>query len=154
MDTIIKRMYVYNAPLDKFLPNDLLTSIITVNTPRGINYNKIDDKEVMSDLETRVIIFDGIISGNDTMNCEYYLIHCLLLYLANYPDVKKKMLNEIDRIFKLTKYVQLPKMICLKKHDEIGGYQWSAETIIRINIDAINNNEEYWEEPNKFYPDK
>ncbi|PKB99516.1 hypothetical protein RhiirA5_461520 [Rhizophagus irregularis] len=29
-----------------------------------------------------------------------------------------------------------------------------AETIIRINIDAIHNNEEYWEELNKFNPDK
>ncbi|CAB4395368.1 unnamed protein product [Rhizophagus irregularis] len=101
-------MYVDNTLLDKPLPNDLLTSIITANISRGINYNKIDDKEVMrpmTDLEIRVIIFNGIIAGNDTVN-----------------------------------------------HDEIGGYQ--CETIIRINIDGIHNNEEYWEEPNKFYPDK
>ncbi|PKC55606.1 cytochrome P450, partial [Rhizophagus irregularis] len=43
---------------------------------------------------------------------------------------------------------------CLENPDEIGGYQWQAETIIRINIDAIHHNEEYWEEPDKFNPDR
>uniref|UniRef100_U9UTJ4 Uncharacterized protein n=2 Tax=Rhizophagus irregularis TaxID=588596 RepID=U9UTJ4_RHIID len=70
MNTIIKKMYVVdNTLLDKPLPNDLLTSMITANISRGINYNKIDDKEVMrpmTDLEIRVIIFNGIIAGNDT----------------------------------------------------------------------------------------
>ncbi|GET66308.1 cytochrome P450 [Rhizophagus irregularis] len=88
----------------------------------------------MTDLEIRVIIFDGIIAGNDTTA---NTISFIIYYLANYPDVKTKMLNEIDRIFKMT------------RHEAING-----KTIIRINIDGIHNNEEYWEEPNKFYPDK
>ncbi|PKY58288.1 hypothetical protein RhiirA4_480082 [Rhizophagus irregularis] len=71
-------MYVYNAPLDKFLPNDLLTSIITANTPRGINYNKIDDnKEVMrpmTDLETRNLQVDKTrsVTENDVNNLTYH----------------------------------------------------------------------------------
>ncbi|RGB29067.1 cytochrome P450 [Rhizophagus diaphanus] len=73
MDTIIKRrrQEIENTPLDKPLPNDMLTSIITVNTLRNVNYNKIDDKEVMrpmTDPEIRGIIFDGIIAGTDTLS--------------------------------------------------------------------------------------
>ncbi|RGB29062.1 hypothetical protein C1646_767060 [Rhizophagus diaphanus] len=65
MDTITKRMYVDNTPYDKFLPNDLLTSIITANTPRGINYNKIDDKENLQDDKTRPV------TENDFHNLTY-----------------------------------------------------------------------------------
>jgi cytochrome P450 len=73
MDSIImrRRQEIENMPLDKPLPNDLLTSIITANTPRGANYNKISDEEVkrpMTDLEIRGIIFDGIIAGTDTVS--------------------------------------------------------------------------------------
>ncbi|CAB4420570.1 unnamed protein product [Rhizophagus irregularis] len=101
MDSIIKRRReeIENTPLDKPLPNDLLTSIITANTPRDTNYNKIDDKEVMrpmTDLEIRGIIFDGIIAGTDTTA---NTISFIIYHLAHYPDVKKKMLDEIDRIF-------------------------------------------------------
>ncbi|PKC60241.1 cytochrome P450, partial [Rhizophagus irregularis] len=182
MDAIIKRRReeIENTPLDKPLSNDLLTSIITANTPRDINYNKIDDKEVtrpMTDSEIRVIIFDGIIAGTDTTA---NTISFIVYYLAHHPDVKRKMLNEIDRIFQddktrpITendihnlKYCEaIVKEVsrifsvansfsrCLEKPDEIGGYQWPADTIIRINIDAIHNNEEYWDEPDKFNPDR
>src|SRR6202044_2526720 len=43
---------------------------------------------------------------------------------------------------------------CLEKPDEIAGYQWPAGTLIRINIDAIHSNGDYWEEPDKFNPDR
>ncbi|PKK62624.1 hypothetical protein RhiirC2_759341 [Rhizophagus irregularis] len=56
----------------------------------------------MTDLEIRVIIFDGIIAGNNTTA---NTISFIIYYLANYPDVKTKMLNEIDRIFKMTRHV-------------------------------------------------
>ncbi|CAB4495405.1 unnamed protein product [Rhizophagus irregularis] len=50
----------------------------------------------MTDPELRGIIFDGIVAGTDsTANTISFIIY----YLAHYPDVKKKMLNEIDRIF-------------------------------------------------------
>ncbi|PKY30876.1 cytochrome P450 [Rhizophagus irregularis] len=182
MDAIIKRrrQEIENTPLDEPLPNDLLTSIIIANTSRDINYNKIDDKEVMrpmTDPEIRGIIFDGIIAGTDTTA---NTISFIVYYLAHYPDVKKKMLNEIDRVFQDDKtrpitendahnlkyceaivkevsrifsvaYV-IPR--CLEKPEEIGGYQWPAETMFRISIDAIQQNEEYWEEAKKFNPDR
>ncbi|CAB5348951.1 unnamed protein product [Rhizophagus irregularis] len=101
----------------------------------------------MTDSEIRVIIFDGIIAGTDTTA---NTISFIVYYLAHHPDVKRKMLNEIDRIFQVANSFSR----CLEKPDEIGGYQWPADTIIRINIDAIHNNEEYWDEPDKFNPDR
>ncbi|EXX51654.1 C-22 sterol desaturase [Rhizophagus irregularis DAOM 197198w] len=182
MDTIIKRrrQEIENTPLDKPLPNDMLTSIITANTLRDVNYNKIDDKEAMrpvTDLEIRGIIFDGIIAGTDTTA---NLISFIVYYLAHHPDVKRKMFDEVDRIFqddktrpitesdvhKLKYCEAIVKEVArifsvvnsfprsLEKPDEIGGYQWPADTMLRINIDAIHHNEEYWEEANKFNPDR
>ncbi|GES74609.1 cytochrome P450 [Rhizophagus clarus] len=34
------------------------------------------------------------------------------------------------------------------------GYQCPVETMVRINIDAIHNNEKHWDEPDKFNPDR
>ncbi|GES89993.1 cytochrome P450 [Rhizophagus clarus] len=183
LDSIIKRrrQKIENTPLDKPLSNDLLTTIIIADTPRDLNYNKNDNKEVMrpmTDLEIRGIIFDGIIAGTDTQTANTFSY--IIYYLANNPDVKKKMLNEIDRIFQgdktrpitendinnlkyceaIVKEVSrifsvvnsLPR--CLEKSDEIGGYQWPPETLFRINIDAIHHNKEYWDEPDKFNPDR
>jgi cytochrome P450 len=94
--------------------------------------------------------------------------------------VKKKMLKEIDRIFQGDKMRPITKddyynlRYCeaiakevarvipinlsftrwIGKPEEIAGYQWPADTFFIINIKAIHSNEDYWEEPNKFNPDR
>jgi cytochrome P450 len=94
--------------------------------------------------------------------------------------VKKKMLEEIDYIFQgdkmrpITKddYYSLSYCEAIVKEvarvipinhsftrwigepEEIAGYQWPADTFFIIDIRAIHNNEDYWEEPNKFNPDR
>ncbi|GES83213.1 cytochrome P450 [Rhizophagus clarus] len=181
-DSIIKkrRQEIENTPLDQPLSNDMLTSVIIANTPRDVNYDKnVNDKSMrpMTDLEIRGIILDGIAAGTDTTaNTISYIIY----YLAHNPDVKKKMLDEIDRVFKDDKtrpitendyhnlkyceaiakevsrifsvVITFPR--CLEKPEEIAGYQWPANTSIRISIDAIHHNNEYWEEPEKFNPER
>ncbi|GBC07880.1 hypothetical protein RclHR1_07750007 [Rhizophagus clarus] len=181
-DSIIKkrRQEIENTPLDKPLSNDMLTSVIIANTPRDVNYDKnVNDKALrpMTDVEIRGIIFDGITAGTDTTaNMISYVIY----YLALNPDVKKKMFDEIDRVFKddktrpITendynnlKYCEaIVKEVsrifsvvnrlrrCLERPQEIAGYQWPANTNIRINIYAIHHNSDYWEEPEKFNPDR
>ncbi|GES83214.1 cytochrome P450 [Rhizophagus clarus] len=181
-DSIIKkrRQEIENTPLDKPLSNDMLTSVIIANTPRDVNYDKnVIDKSIrpMTDREIRGIIFDGITAGTDTTaNTISYIIY----YLALNPDVKKKMLDEIDRVFKgdktrpITendipnlKYCEaIVKEVsrifsvvntfprCLERPEEIAGYKWPANTHIRINIDAIHHSNEYWEDPEKFNPDR
>jgi cytochrome P450 len=94
--------------------------------------------------------------------------------------VKKKMLKEIDSIFHNNKMRPITKddyynltyceaivkevarifpavhffSRCIDKPEEIAGIQWPADTFFLINIEAIHNNDDYWEEPNKFNPDR
>ena len=73
LDAIIKRrrQEIENTPLDKPLPNDMLTSVITANTPRGVNYTKTVGETLerpMTDNEIRGILFDGILGGTDTVS--------------------------------------------------------------------------------------
>ena len=49
----------------------MLTSAITVNTPRGFNYTKAGGETLegpMTDDEIRGIIFDGFLGGTDTVS--------------------------------------------------------------------------------------
>ena len=73
MDAIIKRRRkeIENTPLDKPLPNDMLTSVITANTPRDVNYTKTVGGEAMrsmTDTEIRGNILDGFLGGTDTVS--------------------------------------------------------------------------------------
>ncbi|PKY17707.1 cytochrome P450 [Rhizophagus irregularis] len=131
----------------------------------------------MTDSEIRVNLLEGIITGtHKSANMFLFIVY----YIAHNPEVKKKMLEEIDSIFQgdkmrpitkddyySLKYCEaivkevariLPVMHicarCIDKPDEIAGYQWPADTPFLINIKAIHNNEDYWEEPNKFNPDR
>ncbi|GES74984.1 cytochrome P450 [Rhizophagus clarus] len=102
LDEIIKnrRKEIENIPLEKSLPNDMLTSLITANTTLDVNYTTTVGGEAlnrpMSDTEICGIIFDGFLGGTDiTANTISFIVY----YLAHYPDVKKKMMEEIDRTF-------------------------------------------------------
>ncbi|RIB12737.1 cytochrome P450 [Gigaspora rosea] len=50
----------------------------------------------MTDFEIRANILDGIIAGTDT---SANLFSFVTYYLCHYPEVKQKMLAEIDSIF-------------------------------------------------------
>ena len=108
------------------------------------------------------------------------MISFIVYYLAHNPDVKKKMLEEIDKIFQgdkirpitendfnSLKYCEaIVKEVArvfpaitsflryIDKPDEMAGYQWPAGTLFRINVEAIHHNKDYWEEPDKFNPDR
>ncbi|CAB5203667.1 unnamed protein product [Rhizophagus irregularis] len=183
LDEIIKRrrQAIENTSLDKPLKNDMLTSLITANTPRDVNHVKTVGGEAldrpMTDTEIRGIIFDGFLGGTDTTaNTISYIIY----YIAHNLDVKKKLIEEIDRIFqgdetrpitendfqKLKYCEAIAKEVArvftvvpsftryINKPDEIAGYKWPAGTMFRINADAIHYNRDYWEDPDKFNPDR
>ncbi|RGB33670.1 cytochrome P450, partial [Rhizophagus diaphanus] len=103
----------------------------------------------------------------------------VIYYIAHNPNVKKKMLEEIDSIFQgdkmrsitkedyySLKYCEaivkevariLPNMRFSRytdKPSEIAGYRWPAGTSFLVDIKAIHNNDNYWKEPNKFNPDR
>ena len=70
LDEIIKRrrQEIENTPLDKPLPNDVLTSVITANTTRDVNSVGDGEARPMTDVEIRSLIYDGIIAGTDTVS--------------------------------------------------------------------------------------
>uniref|UniRef100_U9U7V9 Cytochrome P450 n=1 Tax=Rhizophagus irregularis (strain DAOM 181602 / DAOM 197198 / MUCL 43194) TaxID=747089 RepID=U9U7V9_RHIID len=166
---------IENTSLNKPLPNDMLTSVITANTPRDVNYTKTVGGEAldrpMTYSEIGGIIFDGFLGGSDTTaNAISFIIY----YIARNPDVKKKMIEEINRIFQgdkirpitendfqklkycevIVKEVSRIFPRCIEKSDEITGYQWPAGTMFRINADVIHKNEDCCEDPDKFNPDR
>ncbi|POG67647.1 cytochrome P450 [Rhizophagus irregularis DAOM 181602=DAOM 197198] len=183
LDEIIKRrrQAIENTSLDKPLTNDMLTSLITANTPRDVNYTKTVGGEAldrpMTDTEIRGVIFDGFLGGTDTTA---NTISFVIYYIAHNPDVKKKMIEEIDRIFQGDKtrpitendfqklkyceaiakevsrvFTVVPTILrSINKPDEIAGYKWPAGTMFRINADAIHYNKDYWEDSDKFNPDR
>ncbi|CAB4398969.1 unnamed protein product [Rhizophagus irregularis] len=179
LDAVIKRrrQEIVDIPLNEPLPNDILTSMIIKNTLRDDNYIETGANRIMPDSEIRVNLLDGIIGGTyKSANMLSYIIY----YIAHHPIVKMKMLKEIDNVFQgdiirpITKddfynlkyceaivkevarifpiiystvrYIDEPK--------EIAGYQWPAGITFSINIKAIHNKDDYWEEPNKFNPDR
>ncbi|CAB4383689.1 unnamed protein product [Rhizophagus irregularis] len=104
----------------------------------------------------------------------------IVYYIAHNPDVKRKMLNEIENIFQGDKMRPITKddfynlRYCeaivkevarihpvvslltryIDKPNKIAKYHWPADTMFLINIKAIHNNDDDWEEPNKFNPDR
>ncbi|PKK77505.1 cytochrome P450 [Rhizophagus irregularis] len=156
----------------------MLTSMIIKNTPRDRDGNRYGEAmRPMIDSEIRANLLDGILNGtHKSANMLSFIIY----YIAHNPNVKKKMLKEIDSIFQGDKIRPITKddfynlnyceaivkevarvfpvvhsfERCINKPDEIAGYQWPADTSFLINVKAIHNNEDYWEEPNKFNPDR
>ncbi|EXX75288.1 sterol 14-demethylase [Rhizophagus irregularis DAOM 197198w] len=180
LDAIIKkrRQEIEDIPLDEHLPHDILTSMIIKNTLRDVNYIEAGKAtKAMTDTEIRGNLFDGLLGGcNKTANMLSFIIY----YISRNPDVKKKMLKEIDSIFQddkirpITKddyyslsYCEaivkevariLPAMRSFSRYtnksDKIAGYQWPAGITFIIDIKAIHNKDDYWEEPNRFNPDR
>ncbi|POG67665.1 cytochrome P450 [Rhizophagus irregularis DAOM 181602=DAOM 197198] len=180
LSVIIKRrrQEIDNTPLDEPLPYDMLTSMIIKNTPRDGDYFETGESmRSMTDSEIRANLLDGIITGTHK---SANLLSFIIYYIAHNPDVKKKMLEEIDSIFQGDKIRPITKddfynlnyceaivneaarifpvvhsfTRCIDKSDEIAGRQWLAGTTVLINVKAIHNYEGYWEKPNKFNPDR
>ncbi|PKK62901.1 cytochrome P450, partial [Rhizophagus irregularis] len=108
------------------------------------------------------------------------MLSLIVYYIAHNPDVKRKMLKEIDSIFQGDKMRPITKddfynlgyceaivkevarihpvvhllSRCFDKPSKIAKYHWPADTVFLVNLKAIHNNDDDWEEPNKFNPDR
>ncbi|CAB4484316.1 unnamed protein product [Rhizophagus irregularis] len=100
LDAIIKkrRKEIENTPLDKPLPSDMLTSVVTASTPRDFNRVKTIGGEIlrpMTDEEISFIMLDGFLAGTDTTA---NMISFIVYFLAHNPDAKMKIKYEIDLV--------------------------------------------------------
>ncbi|EXX73900.1 sterol 14-demethylase [Rhizophagus irregularis DAOM 197198w] len=180
LNAIIKsrRQEIEEKPLDEHLPHDMLTSMIIKNTLRDDNYIETGEAtRPMTDTEIRVNILDGIFTGTYKIG---NMLSFIVYYIAHNPDVKKKMLKEIDSIFQDDKMRPITKddfyslSYCeaivkevarihpvihlltryIDKPNKVAEYHWPADSLFLINVKSVHNNDDYWEEPNKFNPDR
>src|SRR6185312_6019899 len=60
------------------------------------------------------------------------------------------IVREVARVLPLTPTLSRYS----EKPSEVAGYQWPAGTTFRMMVDHIQKNENHWEEPEKFNPDR
>jgi len=108
------------------------------------------------------------------------MISFIVYFISHNPDAKKKMLEELDRVFQddrtrpitendfhKLKYCEAvikevdrvhPVANMLARYsqepDEIAGYKWPAGTMFHINAVSIHKHQSHWEEPERFNPDR
>ncbi|PKC65649.1 cytochrome P450 [Rhizophagus irregularis] len=152
LDAIIKkrRQEIEDTPLNEHLPHDILTSMIIKNTLRDVDYIEAGKvTRAMTDTEIRVNLFDGLLGVNKTANMFSFIIYYIShdYYSLSYCEA---IVKEVARI--------LPAMRSFSRYtnksDKIAGYQWPAGITFIIDIKAIHNKDDYWEEPNRFNPDR
>ncbi|PKK69948.1 cytochrome P450 [Rhizophagus irregularis] len=178
-----RKKEIEKADPDEELSADMLTLLLTINTNRDPKYVKTTDKDnlidarPMSEDEVRENVYEIMGGGIDTTaNTFCYVVY----YLTHYPEVRQKMLQEMEKILgkdmnREITYEDLNKLnycgAIIKevsrimptvsvlfrvsaKPDEIAGYKFLANTQFFINVPAIQMHPSHWNQPEKFDPDR
>ncbi|RIA89843.1 cytochrome P450 [Glomus cerebriforme] len=174
-----RRKEIEMTPEDDQLTPDMLTMLLTVNTPRDITVKLADEHHTrpLSDEEVCGNILEVISAGVDTTANTF----CFIVYhLGHYPGVKEQMLQEFNSIFgddldRPIEYEDLNKLIYCDaiikevsrlmsivpvifrmsmKADEIVRHNFPAGTQINVNTQAIHMHPSHWKDPEKFDPSR
>ncbi|CAG8598157.1 18044_t:CDS:2 [Acaulospora morrowiae] len=174
-----RKREIERTPLDEPLRADILTMLLTVNTPRDITTNIADDEHTrpMTDEEVRGNLLEAIAAGVDTTANTF----CFIVYhLAHHPKVKELMIKEFDSVFgdrpnRLILYEDLNKLEYCEaiikevsrimsivpvifrmaiRSDEISGHHFSGSTQFLLNSFAIHNHKSHWQNPEEFDPSR
>ncbi|CAG8654900.1 1561_t:CDS:2, partial [Ambispora gerdemannii] len=181
INNIIKerRIEIENTPLNQPLRHDLLTSYLTANTPRDINFAKhgnADFLRPMTESEIFGNVFDSLLGGGTMSN----LICFVIYHIETYPEVKQRIRQEIETVLgndlttpitskdldelrycdavikEVHRYhpisFSIPRVNVEK--DEIGGISWPEKTSFQMLYGVIMKNKNYWTDPEKFDPDR
>ncbi|CAG8700885.1 13365_t:CDS:2, partial [Funneliformis mosseae] len=89
-----RRQEIEAMPVETELPWDLLTLMITTNTSR--DQNKVRLGEPLSDISIRKIIMELIVAGTYNIMSS---ISFVLAYLCNHPNVKDRLIEEIEQVY-------------------------------------------------------
>ncbi|RHZ69459.1 hypothetical protein Glove_283g32 [Diversispora epigaea] len=165
-----------NTLSEKELRADMLTMMLTLNISHDTT-TTTKDAEPMSEDEIQEIVYEIIGGGIDTTSNSFcYLIY----YIEHYPEVKEKMMKEIELLFgkdinRPITYEELNKSSYCdsiikevsrlmttvpvlfrinSKADEIDGHKFEPSTIFKINVKEIQMNKAHWKDPEKFNPDR
>ncbi|CAG8627033.1 29551_t:CDS:2 [Racocetra persica] len=178
-DMIVKnrRKTIDELPSDTEMKSDMLTSLITANTPRNaIKVKTVDDEMLkpMDDKQIRMNLVEAILGGTDTTS---NLFCFMTYYVCKHPHVKQKLLLEIDSVFSKSSVSQedISKLKYCKaiiketnriiptafmttrftsEEREFSGYKWPADTQLHLNFIAANKHPSIWTNPEIFDPDR
>ncbi|RIA99437.1 cytochrome P450, partial [Glomus cerebriforme] len=104
----------------------------------------------------------------------------LVYYIAKYPEVKKKLCDELDNIFdgdltrpvtnndikelkycpavirEVSRFHPITQIIprYITEPDKLAGSNWPASTQFYFNTTAILQHPSYWKDPEKFIPER
>ncbi|CAI2166116.1 17733_t:CDS:2 [Funneliformis geosporum] len=174
-----RKRVIENAKSDEELSADMLTLLLTINKNLDPNFSQTTEEDVMpmSEVDVRENVYEIIGGGIDTTSNTFcYVIY----YLTHYPEVKRKMLQEIEHVFgkdmnheltyesinrlnyceAIIKEVSrlMPTVSVLFRvsanPDEIAGYKFSANTQFMINVPAVQMHPSHWQQPEIFDPDR
>ncbi|PKC06891.1 cytochrome P450 [Rhizophagus irregularis] len=131
----------------------------------------------MTDDEIRGVMFDAFVAGTDTTVNTFCFA---LYYLSHNPDVKKKLVEEIESVFQddFNRPITFDDLEKLKyceaviketsrvrptvsmvsryssKSDKVAGYEWPSNVLFILYVRGINTNPLYWKDPEKFDPER
>ncbi|CAG8790445.1 14794_t:CDS:2, partial [Cetraspora pellucida] len=176
-----RRKEIEKMPVGTEMKTDMLTSLIIANTEKDIaNIKTVDSEalEPMADEEIRNNLIEALAAGTDTTaNLFCYITY----YICKHPNVKQKMISEIDLVFSqsLNKYYlssddlsklkyceaiiketsrMIPVTNFLIRHIneeyEVAGYKWAAGTSFHLNITGVHGHPDVWPNPKVFDPDR
>ncbi|CAG8759119.1 8207_t:CDS:2, partial [Acaulospora morrowiae] len=174
-----RREEIFKTPMDQKLIPDILLMFLTANTERDVTEQIVDDlhDKPMSDKDVEsnllAVLSGGISSSANTM--------CFLVYyLEKHPEVKQKMMEEIEHVIgknpdssftfeSLSKLEYIEAIIKEESRlkascpniarvnsvpEDVGGYKWSKGTNFLLNIDGIHYNKSYWKDSHTFNPNR
>ncbi|XP_064113300.1 cytochrome P450 2L1-like isoform X1 [Macrobrachium nipponense] len=138
--------------------------------------NKTQENGTWSVADLRYLIFDMFSAGSDTTT---YTMKWLVLHMAAFPDVQRKLQQEIDKVLQKDvlptledrqsmPYTEAVVNEVLRKSSltnigvahsavkdtTLSGYRIPKDTLVTSASMAIHHDERYWEEPHRFLPER
>ncbi|CAG8489071.1 10799_t:CDS:2 [Ambispora gerdemannii] len=175
-----RRQEIECAPPHVQLPANVLTLLLTTNTPRDMTkvstINSID--RPMNDAEIAENLVEVFAAGIDTTANS---LTFMIWNMCKYPHAKQRLLEEMAEVFgpnlqnreitqeSLEKLIYFDAFIketarltpvvpalvkTAQKDDEIVGFRWKAGTQFYTNIHGIHLNPAHWDNPQEFDPDR
>ncbi|CAI2166180.1 14056_t:CDS:2 [Funneliformis geosporum] len=173
-----RRAQIENST-EKIDTHDILTQFLTINTDKDVTQSIADDKHPgrMSDDDVRANMTEILGGGSvTTPSTICFVVH----YLAQYPEVQKRMVQELDNVlgsdrdsqFTLDQLNKLEYTEAVLKEvsrvfpsvpvnfraisqpDEIAGHKFPANTQILIHMEGIHHHPSDWQDPDVFNPDR
>ncbi|RIB06100.1 cytochrome P450 [Gigaspora rosea] len=180
---ILRRLPLIRYHVDKFIDisNFLFERLLEVVRERREEIEKLRvDSSLVKALnndEISTILFDILTGSTDSVTSAFSFV---LYDIAHHPDVKKKLVDEINSVFRDDLSIQITlddleklkycEAIILEKlrirspttnitrynkePDEVVRYKWPSNTSFLLHVRGINNNPLYWEDPDKFMPER